>query len=131
MKSLVVEDELSSRLILQIFLSHYGDCHIAVSGEEAVAAFRLSLQDAAPYDLICMDIQMPGMGGIEAVRQIREIETADGVPSSNGVKILMASAIDDPREVMRSFNALCDDYFLKPLDASKLLDKLRGMELIA
>ena len=40
MRTLIVEDDFASRLLLQTFLSRYGECHIAVNGKEAVAAFR-------------------------------------------------------------------------------------------
>ena len=42
MKTLIVEDDFTSRLFLQTFLSRYGECHIAVNGKEAVEAFRHS-----------------------------------------------------------------------------------------
>ena len=40
MRTLIVEDDFTSRLLLQSFLSQYGECHIAVNGKEAVEAFR-------------------------------------------------------------------------------------------
>ena len=94
MKTLVVEDEFTSRILLHHTLSHYGDCHIAVSGEEAVAAFQEALSEGTPYNLVCMDIRMSGMDGIEAVRQIRGIEEDAGVFTTQGAKILMVTAVE-------------------------------------
>jgi two-component system chemotaxis response regulator CheY len=63
MRTLIVEDDFTSRLLLQSFLSVYGECHIAVNGREAVAAFRAAQERPQAYDLICMDIMMPEMDG--------------------------------------------------------------------
>jgi two-component system chemotaxis response regulator CheY len=68
MKILVVEDDFTSRILLQRYLSSYGDCHIAINGKEAVGAFKDSLKENQPYDLICMDIIMPEMSGQEALK---------------------------------------------------------------
>ncbi len=76
LRVLLVEDDFTSRLLLQTFLSRYGDCHIAVNGHEAVEAFRDALARGQRYDMICMDIMMPEMDGGEAVRQIRAMEEA-------------------------------------------------------
>jgi two-component system chemotaxis response regulator CheY len=46
MRTLIVEDDFTSRLLLQSFLSEYGECHIAVNGREAVAAFRTAQERA-------------------------------------------------------------------------------------
>ena len=125
MKTLVVEDEFTSRILMQNFLARYGECHIAVDGEEAAEAFRMALAGAAPYDLICMDIRMPKMSGVEAVNRIRKLETKDGVLSTNGVKILMVTSVDDPKEVVGSFHALCDAYLVKPVNKASLLEEIR------
>jgi two-component system, chemotaxis family, chemotaxis protein CheY len=47
MKTLIVEDDFTARLVLQRFLSRYGDCDIAVNGQEAVEAFRMT-SEAGP-----------------------------------------------------------------------------------
>jgi two-component system chemotaxis response regulator CheY len=130
MRTLIVEDDFTSRLLLQTFLSPYGDCHIAVNGKEAVAAFRAAQKSGKYYDLICMDIMMPEMDGQAAVREIRAIEEAGGTLSSSGVKIIMTTAVDDVKSVVKSFKSLCDAYLFKPIDTQKLLCHIRELHLV-
>ena len=130
MHTLIVEDDFTSRLLLQSFLSQYGECHIAVNGTEAVAAFRAAQESGKKYDLICMDIMMPEMNGQTAVRQIRALEEAGGTRSTIGVKIIMTTALDDVKSVVQSFEALCDAYLFKPIDMGKLLGHIRALHLV-
>jgi two-component system chemotaxis response regulator CheY len=129
LRMLLVEDDFASRLLLQTFLSRYGECHVAVNGREAVEAFSSAYERGQRYDLICMDIMMPEMDGREAVRQIRAFEETRGVSSNHGAKIIMTTALNDIREVGRCFNELCDAYFTKPVDLSKLLNQMISWNL--
>jgi len=129
MKTLIVEDDFTSRLFMQTFLSRYGECHVAVNGKEAVEAFRTATDQGSPYDLICMDIMMPEMDGKEAVKQVRALEEARGVLSHHGVKIIMTTAVTDMKDVMQSFQDLCDAYLFKPIDTAKLLSELKSFQL--
>ena len=63
MKTLIVEDDFTSRLYLQELLKGYGPTHIAVNGKEAIEATHLALEAGEPYNLICLDIMMPEMDG--------------------------------------------------------------------
>jgi two-component system chemotaxis response regulator CheY len=130
MRTLIVEDDFTSRLLLQTFLSRYGECHVAVNGKEAVEAFRLSKQNGQEYDLICMDIMMPEKDGKAAVSEIRALEEAGGTLSSSGAKIIMITALDDVKNVVDSFRALCDAYVCKPLDTAQLLRRLKSFALV-
>jgi len=130
MKTLIVEDDFTSRLVLQTFLSRYGECHIAVNGWEAVEAFRSALEGGQPYDLICMDIMMPEMDGRDAVKQVRALEEAQGIRSTAGVKIIMTTAVNDVKEVMRCFSELCDAYLVKPINLSELLNQVKSYQLV-
>ena len=130
MKTLIVEDDFTSRLVLQTFLSRYGECHIAVNGKEAVDAFRSALASHHGYDLMCVDIMMPEMGGKEAIRQIRAEEEAHGTLSTSGVKIIMTTAVQDMKEVIQCFKELCDAYLMKPIDLADLLKHVRAYQLV-
>ena len=79
MRSLVVEDDFTSRFLLQTILSTYGECHGAVNGREALEAYKASKEKGEPFDLICLDIMMPEMDGQEVLKEIRDIEKEEGL----------------------------------------------------
>jgi two-component system chemotaxis response regulator CheY len=130
LRMLLVEDDFDSRLLLQTFLCNYGECHVAVNGREAVAAFHSAMERGKRYDLICMDVMMPEMDGREAVGRIRGMEEEHGILSTHGAKIIMTTAVDDVKEVMRCFRELCDSYLTKPVDLALLLGRMRAYHLI-
>lgn len=131
MKTLIVEDDVSSQDLLQALLSKYGECQIASTGREAVQAFRAAAEAGQGFDLVCMDILLPEMDGQTALRRIRALEEARGVMPDASVKVIMTSALGDIAEVMRAFHGLCDDYLVKPIDAARLFGHLKSCGLVS
>ena len=130
MKSLFVEDEFTTRLILQSILDEFGEVHIAVNGREATEAVHLAHKEAAPYDLISLDVVMPEMNGQDALKAIRELEGHFKVTPSNRAKIIMTTALGDGKTIMAAFKDQCDGYLVKPIDKAKLLKYLSDFNLI-
>ena len=130
MKTLIVEDDFTSRLLLQEILKHYGPVHIAVNGVEAVGAVDAARKAGEPYDLICLDITMSEMNGYDVLKTIRGSEEALGIVSSDGVKIVMTTALNGMKSIVQSFQGLCDAYLFKPIYKAKLLEQLRALGLI-
>ena len=130
MKTLIVEDDFVSRMLLQKFLAGFDLPHIAINGQEAVDAVRVALEENQPYDLICLDIMMPGMDGHQALHEIRALEEAHGIFSTDGAKILMTTALGDMKNKIAAFRGLCDGYLTKPLNKDDLLHEMRKFELI-
>ena len=130
MKTLIAEDDFTSRLILQELLNKFGTVHIAINGKEAVEAVKLARETKQPYDLICLDIMMPEMDGQEALKRIRDQEDAMGIRSTDGVKIIMVTALGDPKNVFSAYMGLCDAYLTKPILKEKLYRELRNFGLI-
>ncbi|MHC4927008.1 MAG: response regulator [Planctomycetota bacterium] len=131
MKILIVEDEFASRKLLQIHMSEYGDCFTAINGEEAIEAVKQSILEKSPYDLVCMDIMMPKVTGIEAVEAIRKIEAANGIHGLDGVKIIMTTAKGLPGDIVGAFRAGCEGYIIKPIRKQNLITELEKLGISA
>jgi two-component system, chemotaxis family, chemotaxis protein CheY len=129
-RALVAEDDFACRVMLQRLLSRYGECHIAVNGREAVEAFHEARRVGANYDLICMDIRMPEMDGRTAVETIRAEELADGIVSTDGVRIFMTTGVLEMKSVTGCFKLLCDAYLFKPVEGDLLDQHLISYGLI-
>lgn len=130
MKALIVEDDFIGRMLLQRYLGHYGECHVAVHGAEAIQAFEASHAEKLPYQLICLDIMMPEMDGHTVLKKIRALETEMGLQVGEGAKIIMTTALKDSGSIFSAFDGLCDAYLVKPVDKTKLLEYLRAFNLI-
>jgi len=124
LKILVVEDEFISRYLLQEFLMPFGTSHIAINGYEAVVAFQRSLTEKQPYELICLDIMMPGLDGRDVAKEIRRIEKE--IKSSKPCKIVLTTCLQDETAILKMFQEkLCDAYFSKPLNLDALGEKIQ------
>jgi two-component system chemotaxis response regulator CheY len=131
MKTLIVEDDFTSRLLLQELLRGYGPSHVAVNGKEALTAVTAALDADDPYDLICLDIMMPEMDGQQALKEIRVLEARRDRDCGRGAKILMTTALHDKSNVMEALREQCDGYLVKPIEKGKLLGYLRQLGLVA
>lgn len=130
MRTLIVEDEYTSRRYLQAVLASHGECVGIDNGEAAVRAFGEALEQGRPFDLVCMDIMMPGMDGITAVTAMRDTERQHGVRPADEAKILMVTALDDPRTVIKAYyQAGATSYLTKPIEVEALAAKLKEMGL--
>jgi two-component system chemotaxis response regulator CheY len=130
MKTLIVEDELTSRVLLRELLKRFGLPQVAMNGTAAVEAVRTALQAHEPFDLICMDILMPEMDGQEALKQIRKLEDEAGIALHKRAKVIMTTALADRNTVLEAIRGQCDYFLVKPIDGRALLEELRRMELI-
>ena len=131
MRVLIVEDDFTSRKLLQKIVGPYGEADIAVNGQESIEAFEAALEENNPYDLVCMDIMMPEMDGQEALKKIRAIEKSRGIRNSEEVKVIMITALDDPQNVVEAYyKGGATSYVPKPIDRQLFLQLLRNLGLI-
>lgn len=130
MNSLIVEDDSTARFILSKWLEKFGPCETVANGEDGVDSFILSLDSGYPFDLISLDINMPGMDGLETLKRIRTIEKERGVPENKKCKVLMATSEEKSSSVMESFREQCNGYMTKPFHRKVLMEHLKKMGLI-
>ena len=108
MKTLIADDDLTSRLLLEGYLKVHSEIHLVVNGQEAVEAVRLALEAGQPFDLICLDIHMPELDGQQALTAIRQMETDAGIATKKRVKIFMTTSLGDKANVLNARQHRCD-----------------------
>jgi PAS domain S-box-containing protein len=121
---LVAEDNEINALLARSLLVRLGHKPtVTVDGAAAVDAWNAARDAGTPYDLILMDVQMPGMDGLEATRRIRAAEVAAG-DGRMAIVALTANAYAEDREACLA--AGMDAMLVKPLDREKLREALEA-----
>lgn len=111
---LIVDDERSIRVSLRTVLANFGfEIVEAARGEEALALVR-----TAQFDAVLLDINMPGMGGIEVCRLMRKV--------SPRLPILMLTVQGSEDRKVEALDAGADDYITKPFQLRELTARLRA-----
>ncbi|MDC7233817.1 MAG: response regulator [Spirochaetales bacterium] len=119
MRALIVDDDFISRKLMLKYLRAYCECDVAISGDEARTAFQLAWTEQTPYDVIYLDIVIPGQNGLEVLKYIREYEVGRGITDS--AKVIMVSGLDDQNQVKNAYQFECDSYLIKPITHDKVL----------
>ncbi len=119
LRVLAAEDNAVNRIVLQTLLAQIGiDPTIVTNGAEAVQAFP-----QAAWDLVLMDVQMPVMDGLQAAREIRAIEAANG-PGRTRIVALTANAM--AHQTAEYLAAGMDDSLAKPIEIARLYEVING-----
>jgi len=113
-KVLIVDDEPSIRRALRTTFGTLGfDIAEAVTGEQALPLLR-----AANFDAVLLDVNMPGMGGIQACREIRR--------QFPRLAVLMLTVRDHENDKVEALDAGADDYVTKPFPIRELVARVRA-----
>ncbi len=110
---LVVDDAAFMRMMIRDILSEEGYViHEAVNGRDAVEKY-----DELRPDLVTMDITMPEMGGIDALREIRT--------SDPNARVLMVSAMGQQKMIVEALESGAMDFLVKPFQPTKVLETVK------
>lgn len=113
LRVLIVDDEPPARELLRSLLAEIGDFEFAGEAATGEEALRLAV-DASP-DIVLLDVRMPGIGGIEAARQLNSLVEPPAV--------IFTTAYDE--YAVKAFDAQAVGYLLKPIRKEKLADALQ------
>lgn len=116
MNILVVEDEKGMAQVLRRGLEE--ESHVVSLAHDGLTA--LSLAEKTHFDLILLDVMLPGISGVQVARRLREMR--------QDVPILMLTARDSVPDVVKGLDAGADDYVTKPFSFAVLLARIRALE---
>jgi two-component system chemotaxis response regulator CheY len=120
MRALIVDDSRFMRSYLRGLLEEKQiECEEAVDGQAGMERLHAS----PPFDVALLDWNMPVMGGLEMLRQLR----AQGF---DGIKVMMVTTEAENEFILRALDAGADEYLMKPFDDEALSEKLAMLGLI-
>jgi DNA-binding response OmpR family regulator len=115
---LIIEDDERIRTSMRLALEDEGyDVAGAASGEDALELFTQSLT-GQPFDLVIIDIMLPGMDGFACCRELRR---------QSAIPIIMVTARTDTHDVVAGLEAGADDYVTKPFEPKELAARIRAL----
>src|ERR1700761_7398563 len=115
MRVLVVEDEKKTASFIRKALQAEGFAvDMCANGDDALAAVRTT-----PFDLMVLDIMLPGRDGLSVLRQLRNLK--------NGMPVLLLSARGNVNERVEGLNSGADDYLPKPFELAELVARVRAL----
>ena len=126
MKFLIVDDDIVQASLLKELVDVF-ECDHVSNGDEAFIQFKRAQHKKSPYDLIFMDLMMPGFDGYMVIDTIRSYENQQELQPC---KIIVISGKSLFEGLTPRLRLQCDDYLTKPLDPTKLLHSLENLGLI-
>ena len=119
MKILLIEDNLLNQKVVMYFLRKYKyDITTVIDGNDAVEIIKNN-----NFDLILMDIMLPGMNGFEITNEIRKLELVNNILKPVIIIALTAATYNNDRD--KCISAGMDDYLSKPFTAEQLNYKIK------
>lgn len=96
-----------------------------------VELFKQAQAAGNGYDLVLLDVMMPRMHGHEVLQQIRDFEIKQGVVPVEEVKVIMISALSDPKSVIRAYQkGRATSYLTKPVDRNAIVETIVELGLL-
>jgi len=129
MRALIIDDVEINRELLAVFLEGRASIASVDSGEEALRLVEDALRTDSHFDLICLDIGLPGISGHEVLKSIREMEAINGNSRAKVFMVTGSSSIDDAIGAL--FLGDCDDYLTKPLNRQSFMAALDKHGLVS
>jgi two-component system, chemotaxis family, chemotaxis protein CheY len=128
-KCLIVDDEVFCREFVATLLRSTAECHQANNGTDALEKYSAALASSEPYDLVILDVMMPGMNGHDAAKAIRSLEKAQKIDKK--VSIVMLTALNSANDAMESFcRAQSAAYLVKPVSKEGLFNVVTKLGLL-
>jgi len=116
-KLLVIDDDFEFVTMMQLMLSLHGfNIDIAYSGEEGLRKIQ-----GDSYDVVLLDVMMPGMSGFEVCKEIRKIKESTQLP------VILLTAKGEKDDIIEGINAGANDYITKPFESEILIAKINAL----
>lgn len=128
---LIIEDDPICSKLLSSALTIIGECFTSDNGEKGLEIALNAINSNKPFDLICLDIMLPGLNGRDVLKILRSAEDSNEFKRKNRSQIVMVTGKTDSSSILGAFNEGCEAYLMKPIDLKKLRQIVRKFNLLS
>lgn len=126
MRSLVIDDEPTARMQLRFLLESRGPVDEAPDAIAGLQRIRDAVADNDPYDLVCIDLSMPGPSGIDAIKMVQEVDKK--LRQGKHTNVVVVTASDDQKDIRAALHQHVDGYLLKPVTPGQIVDTIDPLD---
>ena len=126
MRCLVIDDEPTARLHLRLLLEARGPVDEAPDAIAGLQRIRDAVADNDPYDLVCIDLSMPGPSGIDAIKMVQEVDKK--LRQGKHTNVVVVTASDDQKDIRAALHQHVDGYLLKPVTPGQIVDTIDPLD---
>jgi two-component system chemotaxis response regulator CheY len=127
MRTLIVDKTPESIELLTSHTARYGEVTVVTDAAQAFASFCAALDSGTPFDLVCLDTQLPPIDGIDLLVGLRDYEESKGIVATRGAKIIVTTDICSIDNYYAANSAGCTAFICKPLDREKFSRELQRL----
>jgi two-component system chemotaxis response regulator CheY len=126
MRILLIDDEPTARLHLRILLEQRGPIEEAPDALAGLQRIRDAIAEGPPFDLVCIDLSMPGPDGIEALKMMQEVDRT--LRDGKHTNVVVVTASDDQLDIRAALHQHVDGYLLKPVTPGQILETIDPLD---
>ena len=126
MRCLVIDDEPTARLHLRLLLEARGPVDEAPDAIAGLQRIRDAIADNDPFDLVCIDLSMPGPSGIEAIKMVQEVDKK--LRHGKHTNVVVVTASDDQKDIRAALHQHVDGYLLKPVTPGQIVETIDPLD---
>lgn len=127
MKILILDDEAISRKILFKKMEPFGECVAVDDPKKALSEIKHAAEKNTPFDLVTLDVSMPGIDGRQVLQQLRKNEQLQKIPKADRVKVIMVTSRMNTATIKACISLGCNGYLSKPVSTRQILENLEKM----
>ncbi len=129
-RALIVEDVFLIQRVIERFIAPYGTFRVSNSGKVALKEYAEYFFNGEAFNLVCLDIYLPEMNGLEVLKHIRDFENEIHLSNEERSKIIIISSVTHPGTIQQAYDLGCDYYITKPFSREDVVKALRKLKLI-
>lgn len=126
MRSLVIDDEPIARLQLRLLLESRGPVDEAPDAIAGLQRIRDAIADNDPFDLVCIDLSMPGPSGIDAIKMVKDVDQK--LRRGKHTNVVVVTASDDQKDMRAALHQHVDGYLLKPVTPGQIVETIDPLD---